>query len=342
MNTEASQDQTVPVTTGVRLRQARESLGLTQQTVAERLCLKVSTIRDIEEDKAQANLASTFHRGYIRSYAKLVHLPEDELLPMLEKQAPIRAEKVSPMQSFSLGKKHKKRDGWLMGFTWLIVVVVLGLTGAWWWQNHQAQQADIMTMADQSSAQLSQNGGQSVPLTDDNNNSDAIAPMDAPATNSQPASATHTVPTANTEPTTNSIAPASTANANTVAIAHQGVTPAASAVVSPSQAPLPDISNSQPSLPIADAGVANTMSSAGSLVMNFTADCWLQVTDSTGKTLFSGIQKGGATLNLSGKPPYKLAIGAPGALTITYQGNPVDLSKFIKANRVARLTVGVE
>ena len=122
MNTEASQDQTVPETTGVRLRQAREALGLTQQMVAERLCLKVSTIRDIEEDKAQANLASTFHRGYIRSYAKLVHLPEDELLPMLAKQAPIRAAKVAPMQSFSLGKKHKKRDGWLMTFTWLIAV----------------------------------------------------------------------------------------------------------------------------------------------------------------------------------------------------------------------------
>ena len=120
MNTEASQDQTVPETTGVRLRQAREALGLTQQMVAERLCLKVSTIRDIEEDKAQANLASTFHRGYIRSYAKLVHLPEDELLPMLAKQAPIRAAKVAPMQSFSLGKKHKKRDGWLMSFTGLL------------------------------------------------------------------------------------------------------------------------------------------------------------------------------------------------------------------------------
>lgn len=108
MNTEASQDQTVPETTGVRLRQAREALGLTQQTVAERLCLKVSTIRDLEEDKAQANLASTFHRGYIRSYAKLVHLPEDELLPILAKQAPVRAAKVAPMQSFSLGKKQQK------------------------------------------------------------------------------------------------------------------------------------------------------------------------------------------------------------------------------------------
>ncbi|CNH58383.1 cytoskeletal protein RodZ [Yersinia aldovae] len=341
MNTEASQDQTVPETTGVRLRQAREALGLTQQTVAERLCLKVSTIRDLEEDKAQANLASTFHRGYIRSYAKLVHLPEDELLPILAKQAPVRAAKVAPMQSFSLGKKHKKRDGWLMTFTWLIVLVVLGLTGAWWWQNHQAQQAEIATMADQSSAQLSQNGGQPVPLSDDN--SDAIAPdASAPAANNSLSAPTPT--TTDTASATNStVSAAPAANTATAATtAPQGVTLAAPAVVSPSQAPLPDVATTQSPLPTADAGVNGVASSVGSLVMNFTADCWLQVVDATGKTLFSGIQKGGATLNLSGKSPYKLTIGAPGALTITYQGNPVDLTKFIKANRVARLTVGVE
>lgn len=60
MNTEAPQDQTAPLTTGERLRQGREKLELTQQAVAERLCLKVSTVRDIEEDKAPADLASTF------------------------------------------------------------------------------------------------------------------------------------------------------------------------------------------------------------------------------------------------------------------------------------------
>lgn len=338
MNTEASQDQTVPETTGVRLRQAREALGLTQQMVAERLCLKVSTIRDIEEDKAQANLASTFHRGYIRSYAKLVHLPEDELLPMLAKQAPIRAAKVAPMQSFSLGKKHKKRDGWLMSFTWLIVLVVLGLTGAWWWQNHQAQQAEIVTMADQSSAQLSQNGGQPVPLADDNSDSGASTDAQAPVVNNPPST-----PTANgTASATSNAAPVDAANNRVDTTVPQGTTSAESVVVSPSQAPLPEVSTVQPPLPTADAGVNGAASSVGSLVMNFTADCWLQVVDASGKTLFSGIQKGGATLNLSGKSPYKLTIGAPSALTITYQGNPVDLSKFIKANRVARLTVGVE
>lgn len=117
MNTEATHDQNEAQTTGVRLRNAREQLGLSQQAVAERLCLKVFTVRDIEEDKAPSDLASTFLRGYIRSYARLVHVPEEELLPGLEKQAPLRAAKVAPMQSFSLGKRRKKRDGWLMSFT---------------------------------------------------------------------------------------------------------------------------------------------------------------------------------------------------------------------------------
>lgn len=157
MNTETLQDQ-APTTTGGRLRQARENMGLSQQVVAERLCLKVSTVRDIEDDQANPNVASTFLRGYIRSYARLVHLSEEELMPMITKQTPIKTSKVAPIQSFSLSKIRKKRDGWLMGFTWLILFVVIGLTGAWWWQNHQAQQQDIANMVNQSSAELSQNG----------------------------------------------------------------------------------------------------------------------------------------------------------------------------------------
>ena len=69
MNTEASQENKATMTTGERLRQAREQLGLSHQAVAERLCLKVSTIRQIEEETTPADLAPTFLRGYIRSYA---------------------------------------------------------------------------------------------------------------------------------------------------------------------------------------------------------------------------------------------------------------------------------
>lgn len=184
MNTEAPQDQTALTTTGRRLRQARENMGLNQQNIAERLCLKVSTVRDIEEDHANPNLASTFLRGYIRSYARLVHISEEELMPMMDKQTPIKASKVAPIQSFSLGKTRKKRDGWLMWFTWLILFMMIALTGAWWWQNHQAQQQDIVNMADQSFTQLSQGDENTVVQVGDNTDNVGQLPIGQPVESS--------------------------------------------------------------------------------------------------------------------------------------------------------------
>lgn len=319
MNTEASQDKAVSMTTGERLRQAREQLGMSQQVVAERLCLKMSTVRDIEEDNISADLASTFVRGYIRSYAKLVHVPEEELLPMLAKQAPLKAAKVAPMQSFSLGKRRKKRDGWLMSFTWLIGFVVVGLTGAWWWQNHKAQQDEIATMAVQSSAQLSQGEGQSIPLNDDNADT-STPPADDGSSNAQPP--------ASDNGTAQAQAPAATTQQPAVVAPSQATIPAPAAPAAP-----------EPAAPVAESGAAADLNA---LVMDFSADCWLQVTDASGKTLFSGIQKSGGKLSLNGTAPYKLTIGAPAAVQIQYQGKPVDLSRFIKSNRVARLTVAAQ
>lgn len=327
MNTETNPDQQEARTTGSRLRNAREQLGLSQQAVAERLCLKVSTVRDIEEDKAPAELASTFLRGYIRSYARLVHIPEEELLPMMEKQAPVRAAKVAPMQSFSLGKRRKKRDGWLMSFTWLVLFVVVGLTVAWWWQNHKAQQEEITTMADQSSVELnnsSNTGSQDVPLDTGATSAPATTDNTAPATTPAETAATQT-PAATATP-----APATDAQNNAVVAPSQAnVDPAATAPVATALPTDP----AQPATPAADPNA---------LVMNFTADCWLEVTDATGKKLFSGLQRKDGNLNLVGQAPYKLKIGAPAAVQIQYQGKPVDLSRFIRTNQVARLTVNAE
>ena len=334
MNTETNHDQSAAQTTGIRLRNAREQLGLSQQAVAERLCLKVSTVRDIEDDKAPAELASTFLRGYIRSYARLVHIPEEELLPMMEKQAPIRAAKVAPMQTFSLGKRRKKRDGWLMSFTWLVLFVVIGLTVAWWWQNHKAQQEEITTMADQSSVELkaSGNDAQNIPLntgTDTTSTTPAPTDMTATADNSA-ATPVETAPAATT-------APADTAQNNAVVAPSQAGVDATAAQTAPAaQTATPG------ALPTDPAQTAAPVADANALVMNFSADCWLEVTDATGKKLFSGMQRKDGNLNLTGQAPYKLKIGAPAAVQIQFQGKPVDLSRFIRTNQVARLTVNAE
>ena len=340
MNTEATQENSAVHSTGERLRLAREQMGLTQQNVAERLCLKLSTVRDIEEDKSPADLASTFLRGYIRSYARLVHVPEDDLLPMMAKQAPVRAAKIEPMQSFSLGKRRKKRDGWLMIFTWLVIFVVVGLTGAWWWQNHKASQADLVSMADQNGS--SSDNSQSIPLGD--NSTDSTTDSDTNAAGTPIDTGAGAVSTPDNAGSTNS-APAATSS-NTA-------TSSDNAVVSPSQAPIdnappaatsPAPANSVPagSMPTGTAAVSQPAGDPNAVVMNFKADCWLEVTDATGKKLFSGLQRSDGKLSLSGTAPYRLKIGAPGAVDVQYQNQPVDLSRFIRNNQVARLTLGAQ
>lgn len=340
MNTEATQENSAVHSTGERLRLAREQMGLTQQNVAERLCLKLSTVRDIEEDKFPADLASTFLRGYIRSYARLVHVPEDDLLPMMAKQAPVRAAKIEPMQGFSLGKRRKKRDGWLMIFTWLVIFVVVGLTGAWWWQNHKASQADLVSMADQNGS--SSDNSQSIPLGD--NSTDSTADSDTNAAGTPIDTGAGAVSTPDNAGSTSS-APAATSS-NTA-------TSSDNAVVSPSQAPIdnappaatsPAPANSVPagSMPTGTAAVSQPAGDPNAVVMNFKADCWLEVTDATGKKLFSGLQRSGGKLSLSGTAPYRLKIGAPGAVDVQYQNQPVDLSRFIRNNQVARLTLGAQ
>ncbi|PKH21827.1 cytoskeleton protein RodZ [Enterobacterales bacterium CwR94] len=346
MNTEATQDTSaIASSTGARLRAAREKMGLTQQHVAERLCLKLSTVRDIEEDKTPADLASTFLRGYIRSYAKLVHVPEDEILPMLASAAPVRPSKVQPMQSFSLGKRRKKRDGWLMIFTWLVLFVVVGLTGAWWWQNHKASQDDLLSV---NTSSESSDSSQSIPLTD---NSAAEPAVSAPEPQTAPAESTSAAP-ANSAPANNAAT-----SSNAPAVEAPGVpgilagnTPAQStapaeqnAVVSPSQAPVESTTPAQQAgLPTANADANQTPADPNAIVMDFKADCWLEVTDAAGKKLFSGMQRSGGKLSLSGTAPYRLKIGAPAAVTVQFQGQPVDLSRFIRNSQVARLTLGAQ
>ncbi|MDF7680397.1 cytoskeleton protein RodZ [Enterobacteriaceae bacterium ESL0689] len=316
MNTEATQDHQELTTAGARLRHAREQLGLSQKTVAERLCLKISTVRDIEDDIAPTELAATFLRGYIRSYARLVHIPEDELLPIIENQSPVNTVKMKPVQKVMLGKKRKKRDGWLMGITCLVLFVVVGLSGIWWWQEHKAQQEEISAMAGQPVA-IELNSAGHIPAAVPERRpavSETVHPVDT-ATEVAPLAQNTTLPTTPGKPT---LAPAQTEVNTPTAI------PPATA------------------LPAVAADSSTQPDTTQDLVINFSDECWLEVSDARGKKLFSGLQHKGEHLNLNGQAPYKLTIGAPAATQILYRGKAVDLSRFIKAHQVARLTLNDE
>jgi len=65
---------------GERLSAARKARTLTTETVAEELKLDVNMIEAIERDDKAVLPAAIFVQGYLRRYARLVGLPEDELV----------------------------------------------------------------------------------------------------------------------------------------------------------------------------------------------------------------------------------------------------------------------
>ena len=71
-----SQDRT----TGAQLRAARKQRNLEIEQVARELHLDSAIIVALEDDNQASLPAPIFVQGYVRSYARLVGLPEDELV----------------------------------------------------------------------------------------------------------------------------------------------------------------------------------------------------------------------------------------------------------------------
>ena len=74
------------------------------------------------------------------------------------------------------------------------------------------------------------------------------------------------------------------------------------------------------------------------LVLTFDADCWIQITDATGKILATGIKKAGVRLEVRGDKPLEVVLGAPEGVSVTLAGEPVDLSEYT-SGKVARFTL---
>ena len=65
---------------GERLSAARKARMLTAESVADELKLDVNMIAALEQDDKTVLPAAIFVQGYLRRYARLVGLPEDELV----------------------------------------------------------------------------------------------------------------------------------------------------------------------------------------------------------------------------------------------------------------------
>lgn len=119
---------------GLRLQTAREALGLESKDAAAQLRLNEKIILMLEKDCYSSDLPVTFLRGYIRSYGKLLQIPESEIKQAIE---PIQPKSSSqPMIANTVKEKPVTSGHYFMQlFTYLIILTLVSLVGVWWYTH---------------------------------------------------------------------------------------------------------------------------------------------------------------------------------------------------------------
>ncbi|PKQ76573.1 helix-turn-helix domain-containing protein [Aeromonas sobria] len=304
------QDDSQAAGPGQLLRNAREQLGWTREQVASRIHLRLTLIAAIESDTYDKNTSHTFIRGYLRSYAKLVGIPDETILAAYDKLGLTPPDNID-MQSFSRRSRQQANDSRLKMVTWLVILVLIALSVAWWWQSTARRSAgDEALAATEMSATVSEPAADPQP--------EIISPVLIEG--AEPSAAV------GTDVATPISAAAGTQAAASVAPVNGAVadTSVASAVAEPTA----EVAQGEPA-------------KAPQLKMSFTADCWLDVKDGNGKTLFSGLKKANDELVLEGAEPLKFTIGAPMAVKLDYKGTSFDMSRY-NNGRTARFSLPQE
>ncbi|MGE6193883.1 Cytoskeleton protein RodZ [Aeromonas rivipollensis] len=300
------QDDSQAVGPGQLLRNAREQLGWTREQVASRIHLRLTLIAAIEADTYDKHTSHTFIRGYLRAYAKLVGIPEETILAAYDKLGLTPPDNID-MQSFSRRSRQQANDSRLKVVTWLVILVLIALSIAWWWQSTARRSAgDEALAASEMGTEQTMSVASVTPAVDV---ADPVLPVasDAVATDVVVSEAAATVPAI--------VAATSAALSTETSAAEATQAPAEPAATEPGKAP--------------------------QLKMSFTADCWLDVKDANGKTLFSGLKKANDELVLEGPEPLRFIVGAPMAVNLEYQGKSFDMSRY-NNGRTARFSLPQE
>ena len=294
----------VKLSFGEQLKQAREALNLSLEDVAKEIRLRPSILQQLENN--------------VRSYATFLRLPDSAWADVAfgESQKNDLGKNARATRSVNQYSGHNR---WVGTLTVLVLLVVAGMTGLWWWQNYQQSNKErdnlvqnYVASQDSAATPTVSDSGNSVaiPLTTSDeassvNAETSISPVvqnDTTTDNAPLNAQSNTVPTSNSESDNSNVLPKgesfntdNTANVETTA-----------KVEEPALLPPPPAAQ-------------------GDLVIEITKNSsWISVKDKNRKVLAQKEYKQGETLSFNGED-YAVIIGAPGNVRITYKGNDYPL-----------------
>ncbi|ADO95675.1 TPA: RodZ domain-containing protein [Haemophilus influenzae] len=278
---------------GEIFRQTREALNLSLEDVAKEITLRPSILEQLENNEfIQKSTPAIFVKGYVRSYAKFLRLPDSvwENIVFAETEKNDLGKNARSTRAVNQYSSHNR---WIGRLTAIVFVIVIGMTGLWWWQSYQqnTQERDDLVQSYVASTENNQPATALVTTEESNKTApETAAPVSQPVE------------------ITNNLLP-KIAQENSVSQPkndEKSVSDIQSAVENPSISP---------TLPIAK----------GDLVIEIlTNSSWISVKDNARHVLAQKEYKQGEILTFNGNE-FSLIVGAPSNVRITYKGENYPL-----------------
>lgn len=330
------------LTLGQQFRQRREALGLTIEDVVQQTHLKTAVINHLENDEfIVPNYPPTFMRGYVQNYAKFLKIPKELWQGAhISFGAPIENDLQKNLRNNNKVNHYSSYSGWVGRLTWIIVLIMIGMTGYWWWQNYYQQSQNerkslVENFLNQSDSQSS--GANETTLesaiesTHEEPDVTSIV-ADAPQVVLEPSVESISVDSRELEIPSNAMEQNESAVDGNVMQGQTSVEVLSNAMEKINGNAQSTVEQNSDSSQDSDKSV---VASETSLSIEITgSSCWLSVKDSNRKVLAQEEYKRGEVLNFDSSETYSLVIGAPQNVKIIFRGEEVPLKI---DGRVARL-----
>lgn len=114
---------------------ARESLGLSLQQVSAELNLPLKVLNAIESGNPQSFKNQVFLRGYIRTYAKHLHLDSNHYANIYAGLPGVDLKPIEIRSTTSVQERDPSRSPFMRLFTWVFVLAIIAVII--WWSREQ-------------------------------------------------------------------------------------------------------------------------------------------------------------------------------------------------------------
>jgi cytoskeleton protein RodZ len=325
------------VNPGETLRQARESNGWSLAEVALKLNLTVNSLSNLEAGAFDKLPGHTFARGYIRAYAKLLGMDQTVLVQQFDQSTGTDSQGSNVHSLGRIEEPVRVSHTILRIVSLLLLIAVIGGGFVWWQDQTSLRTKDLISLSPEHVEVEGADGTTQIhPLDEPEDQAVAQGQAEGTTALALPQAETSAEAPAEAE------APAPAAPAPTpVAPAHSTApvvaTPVAPAPTAPVVSTPPASASVTPTIPAPAA--AAPVAGQGQVQLQFTSDCWTQVTDGTGKVLLSGLKRKGENVSVSGKPPFSVRLGFARGAQVSYNGQVVDVAPFT-SGETARLKLG--